>query len=159
MQMGAPSPGTGAMSRRVERLSAQLKRELAALIRTRVKDPRVGVVTVHHVRVTQDLTEATVFVRVLGDDADTRTALEGLAAAAPFLRRELGSAMKIRRAPELTFKEDESLDQALRIEELLSEVRPEGGWEQDDGEDAAAPADGQQASAPGDGSGEEDLES
>lgn len=121
------------MSRRIERLSAQLKRELSILIRTRVKDPRVGIVTVHHVRVTQDLTQATVFVRVPGDEAEVRGALEGLRAAAPFLRRELGSVMKIRRAPELTFREDESLDQALRIEELLAEVRPEGGW--DDEED------------------------
>lgn len=133
LQTGARGPRTGYMSRRIERLSAQLKRELSILIRTRVKDPRVGIVTVHHVRVTQDLTQATVFVRVPGDEAQVRGALEGLAAAAPFLRRELGSVMKIRRAPELTFQEDESLDQALRIEELLAEVRPEGGW--DDEED------------------------
>lgn len=133
MHTGAAGPRTEIMSRRTERLSAQLKRELAALIRTRVKDPRVGVVTVHHVRVTQDLTQATVFVRAPGEEADVGAALEGLRAAAPFLRRELGGSMKIRRVPELTFREDRSLDQALRIEELLAEVRPEDGW--DDEED------------------------
>lgn len=118
------------MSRRIDRLSAQLKRELAALIRTRVKDPRVGVVTVTHVRVDSDLTHARVFVRIPGSPADQASAMEGLAAAAPFLRREIGTVLKIRRAPELVFQEDDSLDQALRIEELLREIRPEEGWEE-----------------------------
>lgn len=120
------------MSRRIDRLSAQLKRELANLIRVRVKDPRVGTVTVTHVRVTNDLTQAKVFVRLPGSPAEREEALEGLEAAAPFLRGKLGANLKIRRAPELTFQEDESLDQALRIEELLAEVRPEEGWEEGD---------------------------
>ena len=130
------------MSRRTERLSAQLKRELALLLQSRVKDPRVGPLTVTHVRVTSDLTQARVFVRIPGDTARVDASLEGLDAAAPFLRRELGALMKIRRAPELTFEQDESLDQALRIEELLGQVRPEGGWEDPEGEDAA-PGDGE----------------
>lgn len=130
------------MSRRIDRLSAQLKRELAALIRTRVKDPRVGLLTVTHVRVDSDLTHARVFVRIPGGDADRAMAMDGLEAAAPFLRRELGTALKIRRAPELVFQEDESLDQAMRIEELLREVRPAEGWtdpddEADDGDSEA----------------------
>jgi ribosome-binding factor A len=124
------------MSRRTDRLSAQLKREIAGLIRTRVKDPRVGLVTVHHVKVTQDLTQARVFIRIPGDQADVASAMAGLAAAAPFLRRELGTVLKIRRAPELEFVEDHALDEALRIEELLSQVRPEGGWtEESEGDD------------------------
>ena len=126
------------MSRRTERLSAQLKRELALLLQSRVKDPRIGPVTVTHVRVTSDLTQARVFVRVLGDEAQVRSALTGLEAAAPFLRRELGSLMKIRRSPELTFEEDQTLDQAMRIEELLGEVRPEGGWDEGEAGDGGA---------------------
>lgn len=116
------------MSRRTDRLSAQLKRELSAMIRTRVRDPRVGLVTVTHVRVTNDLSHARVFVRLPGSEAERGAALEGLRAAAPFLRREIGLEMKVRRVPELDFQEDESLDHAIRIEELLTEVRPEGGW-------------------------------
>ncbi|UCC26291.1 MAG: 30S ribosome-binding factor RbfA [Gemmatimonadales bacterium] len=124
------------MSRRIDRLSAQLKRELATLIRLRVKDPRVGLVTVTHVRVTNDLTQAKVFVQVQGSPAEREAAMEGLDAAAPFLRGQLGATLKIRRAPELTFEEDESLDHALRIEQLLDEVRPAGGWEDGDEDDA-----------------------
>lgn len=133
------------MSRRIDRLSAQLKKELAGLIRTKVKDPRVGIVTVHHVAVTRDLTHAKVFVRIPGEDADVQAALEGLEAAAPFLRGQLGSVLKIRRAPELVFQEDESLDKALRIEKLLEEVRPEGGWEDGAGEDGDPAAGGDEA--------------
>lgn len=118
------------MSRRIDRLSAQLKREIAGLILTRVKDPRVGIVTVTHVKVDSDLTHARVFVRIPGTPPERDQAMEGLEAAAPFLRRELGSALKIRRAPELVFQEDETLDQAMRIEELLQEVRPAEGWEE-----------------------------
>jgi ribosome-binding factor A len=127
------------MSRRIDRLSAQLKREIAALIRTRVKDPRVGVVTVTHVRVDSDLTHARVFIRLPGGEADRASAMEGLGAAAPFLRRELGTVLKIRRAPELVFQEDDSLDQAMRIEELLREVRPEDGWEEPRDDDDPTP--------------------
>jgi len=134
------------MSRRIDRLSAQLKRELAGLILARVKDPRVGIVTVTHVKVDSDLTHARVFVRLPGAPAERESAMEGLEAAAPFLRRELGSALKIRRAPELVFQEDETLDQAMRIEELLKEVRPAEGWEE--------PSEG----ADGDAGGEADEE-
>jgi ribosome-binding factor A len=129
--------------RRVERLNAQLKRELSALIRTRLGDPRVASITVTDVRVTSDLSLARVFVRTLGS-SDHEEALQGLAAAAPYLRRMLGAELQIRRVPELRFEFDETLDHALRIEQLLGEVRPEDGWEeaeddsQDPGSDAGA---------------------
>ena len=72
-------------------------------------------------------------------------------AAAPFLRGQLGANLKIRRAPELTFEEDESLDQALRIEQLLDEVRPDGGWDAGEQDGADDPGQG----APDGGSEEE----
>lgn len=114
--------------RRIDRLNEQLKRELSALIRTRLRDPRVDGVTVTGVRVTSDLSLARVFVRTLGQD-DREASLEGLAAAGPYLRRILGAELKVRRVPELRFTFDESLDQALRIEEILDQVRPDEGWE------------------------------
>ena len=114
--------------RRIERLNAQLKRELAALIRTRLGDPRVAATTITDVRVTSDLSLARVFVRTLGSH-DPDEALKGLGAAGPYLRRMLGAELQIRRVPELRFEFDETLDQALRIERLLDEVRPDEGWE------------------------------
>ena len=117
--------------RRLARLNEQLKRELAELIRTDVRDPRVGLVTVTAVEVTNDLSLARVYVQVTGDAGDVSEALEGLSAAAPFLRTALGRELSIRRIPELRFQRDESLEHALRIEKILSDVLPEDDPESD----------------------------
>lgn len=108
--------------KRTARLNEQLKRELAGLIRAEVRDPRVGHVTITDVEVAPDLGSASVFVRMLGDEAERVATLAGLAAAAPFLRSLLGRILRIRRVPELRFQEDRSLEHARRIEEVLSEV-------------------------------------
>ena len=126
------------VSKRVARLNEQLKRELSELIRTQVRDPRVGVVTVTAVEMASDLGSARVFVRILGDQAEFQETLAGLDAAAPFLRGQLGRLLHIRRIPELRFREDRSMEHARRIEQLLLEVDvpeeeperdPEGGAE------------------------------
>lgn len=115
--------------RRLARLNEQLKRELAESIRVDVRDPRVGLVTVTDVEVTNDLSVARVYVQITGTDPEIAEALEGLAAAAPFLRSELGKELTIRRIPELRFQRDESLEHAMRIEKILSDVLPEVGEE------------------------------
>lgn len=118
--------------RRLARLNEQLKRELAELIRTQVRDPRVGLVTVTAVEVTNDLSLARVYVQVTGEPSEVSEALEGLAAAASFLRSALGQELTIRRIPELRFQRDESLEHALRIEKILSDVLPEDDPEADE---------------------------
>lgn len=126
------------MARRIERLNEQLKREIAVLLRTGIRDPRIAPVTVTAVKTTPDLNLARVLVRLLGSDEEKRAALAGLERATPFLRRSLGRELRIRRVPELDFVEDQSLERAARIEELLAEVRPDGGWVEpaDGGEEA-----------------------
>ena len=113
------------MSKRLARLNEQLKREISALVRSSVRDPRVGLVTVTNVETAADLGSARVRVRITGDDKERKEALAGLQAAAPFVRRELGQMLSIRHIPELRFSEDHSLEHSLRIERLLSEVLPE----------------------------------
>ena len=113
-------------SKRLARLNEQLKRELSEMIRTDVQDPRVGLVTVTGVETAGDLGSARVFVRVTGDRTEVETTLEGLKAAAPFLRTALGRTLHVRKVPELRFREDQSFDQARRIEEVLSDVLPDG---------------------------------
>ncbi len=113
------------MSKRIARLNEQLKREISALIRTQVRDPRVGLVTVTNVEVAADLGSARVRVGLTGTEAEQRETLTGLEAAAPFLRHSLGQMLSIRHIPELRFLQDHSLEHALRIEQLLSEVLPE----------------------------------
>jgi ribosome-binding factor A len=106
--------------KRAARLNEQLRRELSELIRTEVRDPRVGLVTITGVDVAADLGSARVFVRA--NEEELASSLEGLAAAAPFLRSALGKALYIRKVPELRFQQDRSLEHAWRIERILSVV-------------------------------------
>lgn len=111
------------VNRRLARLNEQFKREITALLQSEVRDPRVGPVTVTDVEVTPDLAYARVYVMLGGDDATRQQSLQGLRAAAPFLRGELGRRMHIRRAPELRFELDRSLEHALRIHRLLEQAQ------------------------------------
>ncbi|MDX1648181.1 MAG: 30S ribosome-binding factor RbfA [Longimicrobiales bacterium] len=120
------------MRKRLARLNEQLKRELSELIRDEVRDPRVGIVTITGVDVAADLGSAKVFVRAVDDEALPEM-LEGLDAAAPFLRTRLGRILHIRKVPELRFREDRSLEGARRIEEVLSRVLPEDDDVEDEG--------------------------
>lgn len=125
--------------RRVHRLNEQFKRELMLLLQFDIKDPRVSSVTVTDVRVAPDLSHARVFLTTLAEPDERPTILEGLRAATPFLRGELGRRLRIRRAPELAFQWDEARDHAQRIEQLLSEVLPvEDAAEDRDAGDPAA---------------------
>jgi ribosome-binding factor A len=123
---------------RSARLNEQLKREISQILNRKVRDPRVGRVLVTETRVTSDLSLARVFFRVLEEKAELEDTLEGLDAAAPFVRRELGQVLSLRRIPELRFVHDTSLDSARRIEEILSEVLPEGGGGGDPSEESRA---------------------
>ncbi|MBI4408895.1 MAG: 30S ribosome-binding factor RbfA [Gemmatimonadetes bacterium] len=127
------------MSKRLARLNEQFRREITELLRQEVRDPRVGTVTVTEVDVTPDLAYARVYISTLGDAAEKEQTLEGLRAAAPYLRGELGRRLRIRRVPELHFEIDRALEQALRIERLLRELRS------DRADESGAPAPGQEA--------------
>lgn len=114
-----------AVSKRRARLNEQLRRELSELIRTQVRDPRVGPVTITGVEIAADLGSARIFIRVVGGSAEMERSLEGLAAGASFLRTALGKVLHVRRVPELRFREDRSYEGAARIEEVLAAVLPE----------------------------------
>lgn len=122
--------------RRADRVAEGIRTEVARFLATGAKDPRlVGLVTVTAVEVTRDLRRATVFVSVLGSDAERAATLEGLASSAGHLRGPVGRALRLRVAPELHFRLDESVQRAARIEALLSQVReatPPGDAPSDD---------------------------
>ncbi len=106
-------------NRRLARLNEQFRREITAILRNVVRDPRVLDVVVNSVEVTSDLWLARVYVRLGDDDQERADALQGLNGAANFIRRELAAVLHIRRIPELRFLEDKTLAQANRIEEIL----------------------------------------
>jgi ribosome-binding factor A len=109
---------------RTLRLGEQFRREISEILSRKVRDPRAGHVLVTEVRVSPDLWVAKVFFRLLDSDRKLEDVQEGLRAAAPFIRKELGGSLRIRRVPELRFVYDRTLDSAIRIERVLREVLP-----------------------------------
>ena len=117
-----------------------MREEIATFLANDVKDPRImGLVTVTAVEVTRDLRHAKVFVSVLGSESQRAATFDGLAGVAAHLRGRVGRALRLRVAPEIEFRNDESVAHAAKIEQLLAQVRRE------------LPADaGGQSSQPGD---------
>jgi ribosome-binding factor A len=111
--------------RRSERVAEGIREEVATFLAEDAKDPRiVGLVTVTGVDVTRDLRHAKVFVSIMGSDVERQATLEGLDSAASHLRSRIGRALRLRVAPEITFRYDESIARAAKIEALLAELRP-----------------------------------
>jgi ribosome-binding factor A len=113
--MAAKGSGSG----RLQRMEGEMQRVLAELISREVKDPRVGPVTVTQVALAPDLSHARVFVVPFGGGSDHPQMLEGLAAAAGFLRGEVGRRVGMRHAPRLQFIRDESFDRAAQLTALI----------------------------------------
>ena len=137
-------------NRRLARLNEQFRREITAILRRDVRDPRVLDVVVNSVEVTSDLWLARVYVRLGDDDQERADALQGLDAAANFIRRELAAVLHIRRIPELRFLEDKTLAQANRIEEILKGLDV-GRDEEDDRSGVTKDRTEGDAEEPGDG--------
>lgn len=105
---------------RTLRIGEQIRRELAVLIQQEVKDPRLGMVTVAHVKVSQDLSHAKVYVTVLGgEQSSAGETLRALNHAAAFLRHELGRRLVLRVMPQLHFVYDESQEDGSRLVSLI----------------------------------------
>jgi ribosome-binding factor A len=111
-------------TRRPDRIAEAIREEVANFLAEGVKDPRVvGLVTVTGVDVTRDLRHAKVFVSILGSDAERAATLDGLASVASHLRPRIGRALRLRLAPEIAFKLDQSVAHAARIESLLAQIQ------------------------------------
>ncbi|MBL0388957.1 30S ribosome-binding factor RbfA [Tumebacillus sp. ITR2] len=108
---------------RVSRVGEQIKKEIVDIVRTEIKDPRVGFVTITGVEASGDLQHATVFVSVLGNDDQRKGSLDALQKATGFIRAEVGRRIRLRRTPELHFKLDTSLDYSTRISEVLRDIK------------------------------------
>ena len=134
-------------SHRSDRVAEAMREEIATFLAEGAKDPRiVGMVTVTGVELTRDLRSARVFVSVLGSDDEKKATFEGLEAVASHLRGHIGRALRLRSAPQISFKADESVARAARIETLLAQIKqqgpadpatPDAGRSSADGEPAA----------------------
>ncbi|MRG85355.1 30S ribosome-binding factor RbfA [Salinibacillus xinjiangensis] len=107
---------------RVNRIAEQMKKELGDIIGQKIKDPRVGFVTVTDVQVTGDLQQAKIYISVLGDEDQKKDTLIGLAKAKGFIRSEIGKRIRLRKTPEISFEFDETIEHGNRIEKILSDL-------------------------------------
>jgi ribosome-binding factor A len=121
-----------AQGSRTARVGDQIRSEIATMLAREVHDPGIGFVTITRVTVTPDLQQARIYYTVLGDPKSRRDTERALDRAAPFLRRQIGSRLRLKRAPELEFQYDESIAGQDRIEQLLNEIRA-GDHPVDDG--------------------------
>ncbi|MBI1811253.1 MAG: 30S ribosome-binding factor RbfA [Nitrospirae bacterium] len=110
--------------KRSQRVSDLIREEIADIIMNKVKDPRLGFVTVTGAKITEDLKIATIYLSILKEE-EKETTLEMLNSAKGFIRAELAKRLKMKFIPSLIFRIDESLEYGVRIEKLLREIKKE----------------------------------
>ncbi len=115
--------GGETVNKRANRVAEQMKQELSDIITRRLKDPRIGFVTITDVDVTGDLQQAKVYFTVLGDEEKKSSTLEALEKASGFIRSEIGNRIRLRKTPEIQFLFDESIDYGNRIEKIIADLK------------------------------------
>ena len=108
---------------RTDRIAGEIQKEIADILRTDIKDPRLpDMVSVTAVRVTRDLRYAKVYISVLGSEEDKKNAMIALKNAAGFIRREIGQRIQLRYTPEITFLHDISIVHVMHISNLINKT-------------------------------------
>lgn len=113
--------------RRPERVADVLREEVSQIVGYELDDPRLTMVTVTDVRLSDNLRDARVYVTVAGGEEEHRSALKALKKAAPYIRKQLALSLNLPRAPELHFVRDRIEEEGQRVDELLLEIERE--WE------------------------------
>lgn len=108
-------------SNRIKRISEEVKKCISTMLINGIKDPRItSMISVTDVEVTNDLRYAFVYISILGGNKEE--SLEGLNSARGYIRREVGKSVKLRYAPEIIFKIDDSLDRGMYMDALIKKV-------------------------------------
>jgi ribosome-binding factor A len=107
---------------RPERVADQVRAEVSTMIARDLRDPGIGFITITRVQVSPDLQHARVYYTTLGDPAARKNTAKALERASSFMRRQLGQRLQLRRAPELEFRFDASIEHQDRVERLLQEL-------------------------------------
>src|SRR5919206_2636768 len=111
--------------RRPEKVAELVREEIAEIVEYELEDPRLDVVTVTDVRMSENMREARVFVMLGGTEPEAKAALRALEHAAPYVRRQLALKLNLRRTPFVHFIRDTIEEQAARVDELLTEIERE----------------------------------
>src|SRR5690625_5144107 len=107
---------------RANRVAEQIKIEISDIINNKIKDPRIGFLTITDVEVTGDLQQAKVFFSVLGDEEEREESLLGLSKANGFIRSEIGQRIRLRKVPEIIFEYNVAHEYENHIDALLREL-------------------------------------
>ena len=127
---------------RPDRVAEQIRQEASQILARDVHDPGVGFVTLTRVKVSPDLQLARIYYTQMGDEKTRKVTAKALARVAPFLRRQLGSRLRLRQVPDLQFHFDQSVEHQDRIERVLLDLEAERRARAADAEGApASPAD------------------
>lgn len=109
--------------KRIKRIESELKKEISLMINSDIKDPRIAPITsITDIELTDDLQSAKIFVSVLGSDFEKSETIYGLQNSIGFIKRELGKRMNLRHIPDLKIILDEHIEEAIRMEKLISDV-------------------------------------
>ncbi len=114
-----------AQGSRPERVGDQIREELSVLLARQVHDPGIGFLTITRVKVTPDLQQARVYYTTIGDDKARKDTAKALGRATPFLRRQIGSRVRLKNVPVLEFFYDESIERQDRIEKIMLDLQAE----------------------------------
>ena len=110
------------MTQRTERIDELLRQEISDLLLREVGDPRIGFATVTDVETAPDLRHAKVWVSIIGQPKERTETLRALEHAMPFVRRELGKRLRLRRIPEFSVRLDESIERGSRVMQLINDL-------------------------------------
>lgn len=109
--------------RRIEKMAEEIRREVSGIIAEEMKDPRLSLVCVSRVEVTNDLGHARILISVLGDEQKQEEAVQALEKARGFVRTELSSRIRMRHAPEISFRLDKSVEHGMKINAILNDLK------------------------------------
>jgi len=118
-----------AVMRRPERVADILREEISQIVGYELEDPRLTMVTVTDVRLSDNLRNAQVFVTVIGDEEEHKLALSALRHAAPYVRKQLSLSLNLPRTPEIHFLRDRVEEKGERIDQLLEKIEQE--WKEE----------------------------
>ena len=117
----------GKQRTRMVRINDEIQREIAEIIRTEVKDPRMApMVSVVKVETTQDLKFCKVYISVLGTEEETKNTMDALKSGEGFIRKLVAERVNLRLTPKLIFKHDDSLEYSIRMSKLIDEISAKG---------------------------------
>jgi ribosome-binding factor A len=124
------------MSRRTRQVGDLIREEVDDIIRSEVKDPRVGFFTITRVEMSQDLRSASAFVSVLGTEAERSGTLSALESASGFIRHHLKPRLRMRQIPEIVFVDDRSMEYAQTIASAIEDLKRQAPQTSEKGSDS-----------------------